>query len=103
MSHNGSGINVRRIADLARLSLDESDIPKLQADMEAILDYVGLLSELDVSGVEPMAHAVPLQNVWRDDAAAAPFDRSEMLANAPSVADDTLIRMPRVLPGEEES
>ncbi len=98
-----SKIDVRRVAELARLSLDESAIPKLQTDMEAILDYVNLLAELDVSGVEPMAHAVPLENVWRQDVDAVPFDRADMLANAPAVANESLIRMPRVLPGEEES
>ena len=96
-------IDVRRVAELARLSLDESDIPKLQADMEAILDYVNLLATLDVTGVEPMAHAVPLENVWREDAEAASFDRPAMLANAPAIADESFIKMPRVLPGEEES
>ena len=96
-------IDVRRIAELARLQLDESAIPKLQADMEAILDYVNLLATLDITGVEPMAHAVPLENIWREDVETVSFDRPAMLANAPAIADESFIKMPRVLPGEEES
>ena len=68
-----NSIDVRYVADLARLKLDESQIGKLQKDMEAILSYISELNELDVSSIEPTAHAAPLTNVIREDEAAEPY------------------------------
>ncbi len=93
-------IDVNYVAQLARLELDPAVIPALQKDMENIVAYINELSELDVSGVEPTAHAVAKTNVWREDVDRPGFDRATMLANAPAVIDETLIKVPQVLPGE---
>ena len=62
---------VRQVAKLARLALDEQHVQKYASQLESILGYVDQIRRADVSGVEPMAHAVPLHNVLRDDVAAA--------------------------------
>ncbi len=94
-------MDVGYVAALARIELPAADIVRLQHDMEAILGYIEQLKELDVTGIEPTAHAVPMTNVWREDAAGTPFPREVMLSNAPAtVADNELIKVPSVLPGD---
>ena len=94
-------IDVGYVAQLARLELDEPTRNRLQQELEAILGYIDQLNELDVTGIEATAHAVPLANVWREDAAGTSFDREVMLQNAPAVIDSELIKVPKILPGEE--
>ncbi|MBQ4106438.1 MAG: Asp-tRNA(Asn)/Glu-tRNA(Gln) amidotransferase subunit GatC [Lentisphaeria bacterium] len=94
------GIDVEYVAQLARLEIAPEAMPKLRSDMAAIVGYIAELQEVDVEGVEPTAYAVPLSNVWREDSAGESFPRGDMLANAPALVDDTLIKVPQVLPGE---
>ena len=99
MSNNGH-IDVGYVAGLARLELDTETKVRLQKDMEEILAYIEQLEELDVSGIEPTAHATLLTNVIREDVAEESFPRDVMLANAPAKVDEELIRVAQVLPGE---
>lgn len=96
-------IDVKYVAALARLELDSEKEERLQKEMETILNYVDTLSGLDVSGIEPTAHAVQMTNVLRDDVARTTFSRGEMLSNAPETINGELIRVPAVIPGEEEN
>ncbi len=98
-----NGIDVAKVAALARLKIEPSAVPELQKQMDAIVKYVEVLSELDVTGIEPTAHAIELVNVIRDDVAVTPFPREAMLSNAPETLDGELIKVPQVLPGEEMS
>ena len=100
MAASSKGIDVAHIANLARLQLSPEAAGKLAREMESIVGYVEMLSELDVSGIEPTAHAVPRSNVIRDDAAGEPFPREAMLANAPATFDQELVRVPQVLADE---
>ena len=93
-------IDIKYVAELARLELNDSDAAKLQRELGQIVNYIAELGELDVSGVEPTAHASLLTNVVREDVRKPSFDRSEMLKNAPGVVDDNLVKVPQVLPGE---
>ncbi len=95
-----NSFNAAKVAMLARLDLSPDALNKLQSEMEAIVGYVNQLSELNVDGIEPTAHATPRTNVLRDDVAGIDFSRETMLSNAPEVIDGELIRMPQVLPGE---
>ena len=95
-----SSIDVGYIAGLARIELDPADKERLQHDMEAIVGYIEQLRELNVDGIEPTAHAVPMTNVWREDRAGAPLGREAMLANAPATVDGEQLKVPQVLPGE---
>ena len=101
MSNNSkAAIDVKYVAQLARIELSEDAVEKLQNDMQNIVEYIELLSELDVSNIEPTAHAAALTNVVRTDAAQDSVPRETMLANAPAVLDGETVKVPQVLPGE---
>jgi aspartyl-tRNA(Asn)/glutamyl-tRNA(Gln) amidotransferase subunit C len=98
MSNNGH-IDVAYVAGLARLEIKPEDQARLQKDMDGILAYIEQLEELDVSGIEPTAHATLLTNVVREDVAGESFPRETMLANAPADVNEELIKVAQVLPG----
>ena len=87
---------VRKVALLARLALTEEEVDTFTEQLGGVLDYMGLLAELDTEGVEPMAHAVELTNVFRDDMVTVSLDREAALANAPH-HDAECYRVPAVL------
>ena len=95
-----AAIDVKYVAELARIDLAEEAVAKLQSDIQNIVSYIELLGELDVSNIEPTAHAAALTNVVREDAAKASFPRDTMLANAPAVLNGETVKVPQVLPGE---
>ena len=97
-----SAIDIKYVADLARLELSSEQAEKLQGELARVVEYIAELGEVDVSGVEPTAHAAQLTNVWREDEAKTSFPREAMLKNAPGIIHENLIKVPRVLPGEEE-
>ena len=97
-----SEININYVADLARLELSPEQAEKLQGDLARVVEYIAELGEVDVTGVEPTAHAAQLTNVWREDEKQPSCPRDAMLANAPGVIHGELIKVPRVLPSEEE-
>jgi aspartyl-tRNA(Asn)/glutamyl-tRNA(Gln) amidotransferase subunit C len=88
--------DVEHVARLARLALTEAEIERMREQLNGILAYIEKLNELDTSGVEPTAHAVPLLNVMRDDAPGPCLPREEALANAPDRAGE-FFRVPRII------
>ena len=74
---------VRKVANLARLDLSESDLATMATQLSAILDYVDQLTQLNTDGIEPMAHPLPVQNVFRPDELGQSLSVDEALANAP--------------------
>ncbi len=94
-------IDISYVAQLARLELNPAQREQLQSELGSIVDYIAKLAELDISGVEPTAHAIDRSNVWREDVVKPSFSREEMLKNAPEVTEDgSSIKVPQVLPGE---
>ncbi len=87
---------VEKVSLLARLRLSEVELERLTAQLSQVVDYMDLLSELNTEDVEPMAHAVEISNVFRDDELRPSFDRAEMLARAPH-ADGEFYLVPAVL------
>jgi aspartyl-tRNA(Asn)/glutamyl-tRNA(Gln) amidotransferase subunit C len=79
---------VKKVARLARLELPEADLVRTQAQLSAILDYVAQLNELDTSNVEPLAHPLPIQNVFRPDEPAPSLSPDAALQNAPNRVDN---------------
>jgi aspartyl-tRNA(Asn)/glutamyl-tRNA(Gln) amidotransferase subunit C len=73
----------RWIAHLARLELTDAELTTMSSQISAILDYVQQLQQVDTDGVEPMAHPLPIQNVFRTDDPAPSLTIDEALANAP--------------------
>ena len=80
--------DVRAVARLARLDVPEADLPRVRDQLAAILGYVEQLRAVDTAGVEPLAHPLPVQNVFRDDEPRPPLPVDEALANAPARAGD---------------
>ncbi len=85
-----------RVARLCRLRLSADERRRFTAQLNEILGYVEKLKELDVSGIEPTLHVVPLQNVFRPDETRPSFDRGEIMANAPDPRDG-FFRVPKIL------
>lgn len=79
---------VQKVARLARLELAEADLALMQSQLSAILDYVAQLNELDTDGVEPLAHPLPIQNVFRSDDPAPSLTPDAALQNAPKRQGD---------------
>jgi aspartyl-tRNA(Asn)/glutamyl-tRNA(Gln) amidotransferase subunit C len=75
--------DARWIAHLARLELPEAELAAMARQLSDILDSMRQLEQLDTSGVEPLAHPLPLQNVFRADEPAPSLTPDEALANAP--------------------
>jgi aspartyl-tRNA(Asn)/glutamyl-tRNA(Gln) amidotransferase subunit C len=89
-------IDVNYVAHLARLSLSPAEQKKIGAQLGHVLGYIQKLKEVDVSGVEPTAHAFPLVNVTRPDEVRPSMSREEALRNAPA-QDQGLFIVPRIV------
>ena len=87
---------VQHVARLARLSLTDEELERMREQLDAILAYIDKLRELDVEGVEPTSHAVPLVNVMRDDDITPVLPPEAALANAPDRAGE-FFRVPRII------
>jgi len=99
----GSNITVeqvQQIARLARLQIDPQQARRLGQELGAILDYVATIGQLDTTGVEPMAHPLPLQNVLREDVAGEALPVEQVLMNAPQT-DGPFFKVPKVIGGEK--
>jgi aspartyl-tRNA(Asn)/glutamyl-tRNA(Gln) amidotransferase subunit C len=91
-----SRADVEHVADLARLTLSADEIDRLTDQLGVILDHAEDVAALDLEGVEPTAHPLPLSNVLRPDEVRPSLDRDEVLAQAPA-AEDGRFRVPRIL------
>jgi aspartyl-tRNA(Asn)/glutamyl-tRNA(Gln) amidotransferase subunit C len=79
---------VRWVAHLARLELSAAELETMTRQLSAILDYVDQLQQVNTDGVEPLAHPLPIHNVFRDDVPAPSLPVDAALANAPDRRDD---------------
>lgn len=84
-------LDVRDVAHLARLHLSEEEIATFQSQLGKVLEYVAELNEVDVSGVEPTAHANHVVNVLREDKVIPWFTAQEALRNAPQSNSDLFV------------
>ncbi len=80
--------DVRWVAHLARLELSAEELATMTRQLSAILDYVDQLRQVDTEGVEPLAHPLPVCNVFRADEPAPSLPVDEALANAPQRRGD---------------
>jgi aspartyl-tRNA(Asn)/glutamyl-tRNA(Gln) amidotransferase subunit C len=92
----GTEIDVKYVAHLARLALTPAEEQKIGAQLGNILGYIEKLKELDVSQVEPTAHAVPMTNVTRPDEIRPSLPTEEALRNAPAQANG-LFLVPKIV------
>jgi aspartyl-tRNA(Asn)/glutamyl-tRNA(Gln) amidotransferase subunit C len=91
-----SDFNIQYVAHLARIALTPDEEKTLAAQLGNVLGYVEKLGQLDVSNVEPTAHAVPLINVTRADETGESLSQEEALKNAPAKANGLFI-VPRIV------
>ncbi len=89
-------IDIKYVAHLARLHLTPDEEKKLGAQLGNILGYIEKLNKLDVSGVEPTAHAVPMINVTRPDEIRPSLPHDDALRNAPAQANGLFI-VPKIV------
>ena len=87
---------VEHVARLSRLTLTDEELERMRRELDAILAYIDKLKALDVEGVEPTSHAVPLVNVMRDDVVTPCLSQHDALANAPDRAGE-FFRVPRII------
>jgi len=87
---------VLHVASLARLSLSDEEVERLQGEMSGMIAFADKLLELDVSGVQPTTHAFPMQNVFREDEVKPSSDRDAIIQIAPR-HDGTCVIVPRVV------
>lgn len=87
---------IRHVADLARLDLDDDAVDAFVEQVGRVLDYVATLESVDTDGVEPMSHAISLKNAFRPDEPGRHLDNADALANAPE-KDDCSFLVPRVI------
>ncbi|MBX3415601.1 MAG: Asp-tRNA(Asn)/Glu-tRNA(Gln) amidotransferase subunit GatC [Pirellulales bacterium] len=88
--------DVEKVSLLGRLLLSPEELDTMTTQLSQVVDYMNLLAELDTDGVEPMAHAVEMSNVFRADEVTPSLDRKAALANAPH-HDDECYLVPAVL------
>ena len=82
---------IEYVGILAKLELSDEEKEQAKKDMANKLDYIDTLNELDTSGVEPMSHVFPVNNVFREDVVTNGDDREEILANAPEAKEGAFV------------
>jgi aspartyl-tRNA(Asn)/glutamyl-tRNA(Gln) amidotransferase subunit C len=87
---------VNHVARLARLDLSDAERDRMRAELTDILEHAERIQALDLDGVEPTSHAVPITNAMRSDDVKASLSQAEALANAPA-AEDGRFRVPRII------
>ena len=87
---------VRRVAQLARITLAEAEVAHLQGEINAVLSFVAELDAVDVEGVEPMTSVLPMALKRRRDEVTDGGVAARIVANAPS-SEDTLFAVPKVI------
>ena len=95
-----SRIDVKYVAELARLELTEEEQATFQPQLENIVKYVEKISSVDVTGVEPMMHGRVLVNAFREDVVKPSLETEVALANAPKRVGDEFL-LPKIVEGAE--
>ena len=90
--------DVRHAAKLSRLNLTDAEVAQFTNQLARVLEYVSKLNELDVTAVEPIAHALDITNVLREDEPVPGMDVDQVLANAPAKSPP-FFKVPKVLGG----
>lgn len=88
--------DVRHVAWLARLALSDAEVQKFTQQLDVILEHAGKIAQLDVRDIPPTSHAIPLENVLREDKLGACLSPEEALANAPKREDQAFV-VPRIV------
>ncbi len=82
---------IEYVGILAKLELSDEEKEAAKSDMARMLDHIDKLSELDTTGVEPMSHVFPVNNVFREDVVTNGDDSENILSNAPECKDSAFV------------
>lgn len=93
---NAPALDIDHVAKLARLALTPEEKAKFAQQLGDVLHHIEQLAKVDVSGVEPTAHATPIYNVWQEDIARPGLSVADALRNAPAQRDNMVI-VPKVI------
>lgn len=93
-------IDVKYVAELARLELSEEEMKTFQPQLEGIVGYVEKISEVNVDGIDPMMHGFGTVNAMREDVVRPSLDKELALANAPKRVGDEFL-LPKIVEGAE--
>ena len=88
--------DVEHVALLSRLELSDTELDKFTGQLDAILEYIDVLNQVDTSAVEPMAHVLEIRNVMRADEVQPSLPREAALQNAPD-AEDGFFKVPKIV------
>jgi aspartyl-tRNA(Asn)/glutamyl-tRNA(Gln) amidotransferase subunit C len=91
-----SDLNIDYVAELARIALTADEKARFSKQLADVLAYIEKLNEVDVTGVEPMAHAFPVYNVWREDVPEPGLATADLEKMAPSVRNQMIV-VPKVV------
>ncbi len=86
----------KKVAKLSRLELTDAEVQEFTGQLSAILDYVEKMNELNTEGIEPLAHCLPVSNVFREDRVKESLGTEKTLANAPQ-RDGDFFKVPKIL------
>lgn len=87
---------VRHVAKLARLDLTDEEVARFSTQLSAVLDYMEKLNELDTDSVEPLAHCLPIHNIFREDVVTESLGTELALENAPQHFEN-FFKVPKIL------
>ena len=82
---------IEYVGILAKLELSDEEKEQAKKDMASMLDYIDKLGELDTTGIEPMSHVFPVENVMREDVVTNGDDSENIIANAPESKDSSFV------------
>jgi len=91
-----SDLNIERVAELARLALTDEEKTRFATQLGSVLGHIEQLAKVDVTGIEPTAHAFPLSNVWAEDVAQPGLAVADALRNAPAQRNNMIV-VPKVV------
>ena len=94
--------DVRHVAMLARLALTDSEVEAMRDDLNSILGHIDEIQRLDLASVKPMAHAIAVTNVTRDDVVIPPFTQDVAVMNAPQSENGAFV-IPQIVGGGDEA
>ena len=91
-----AALNIDRVAELARLALTPAEKARFSSQLVSVLRHIEQLAKVDVTGIEPTAHAFPISNVWAEDVAQPGLTVERALQNAPAQRDHMIV-VPKVV------
>ncbi len=96
MSKKIDKAQVKRIAKLARLEIEEEEVEQFSEQLSSIVDYIEKLNELETDSIEPLAHCLPIHNVLREDIVKESLGVEGALSNAPQ-REGEYFKVPKIL------